>query len=143
MLFATSISHPNVVSRNCCLLAVFCCSAHHACPAASLSLCWPTCETPTSTHVTRISPAAVLFCCVQVTVFHISTITISQRSALARTWLADNSMTEGADEGQDDTTGDDQQAGDSSDSDSGSDSGGMPPDLLETWAVLVRGDAAS
>lgn len=77
--------------------------------------------------------------CVQVTCYHISTMTIQQRSALARSWLADGKATqEGAAQGG-------LEAGDaSSSSDTGIDDedgsstscDGCPPDLLETWLVL-------
>lgn len=68
-------------------------------------------------------------------------MTITQRSALARAWLADSKTAE-----EDEEPGEVQEVDNSSspgsddDTNSSSDGGG-PPDLLETWLILeVRSD---
>lgn len=80
-------------------------------------------------------------CCFapQVTCYHISTMTITQRSALARSCMDDNKTAEEGEEEQDaelmgNTTGSSPDS-DSDDNSSSSEDGG-PPDMLETWAIL-------
>jgi hypothetical protein len=83
-------------------------------------------------------------CCLalQVTCYHISTMTITQRSALARSWLADNKTAEEGEEPEDvelvgNTTGSSPDSDDDDNSSSSEDGG--PPDMLETWAILEVG----
>jgi hypothetical protein len=78
----------------------------------------------------------LLPCLAVVTTFHISTMTINQRSALAKSWLADSKTPEEPD--QEAAAGADAGSNAGSDNSSASDSSesGSPPDLLETWIIM-------
>jgi hypothetical protein len=67
--------------------------------------------------------------------YHISTMTISERSALARSWLGDSATPEGVGEGLDDA-GEDDKDGTNSDSASDSSDGAPPGQMLETWLIM-------
>lgn len=92
-----------------------------------------------------LGTAAILSCCpvlscpAVVTTFHISTMTINQRSALAKSWLADSKTPEEPDQEAAEAGADaasDADSDDSSASDSDSSESGSPPDLLETWIIM-------
>jgi hypothetical protein len=73
-----------------------------------------------------------------VTTFHISTMTINQRSALAKSWLADSKTPEEPGQEADAAAADAASDADDNSDGSGSDSSeaGSPPDLLETWIIM-------
>jgi hypothetical protein len=62
-------------------------------------------------------------------------MSISERSALAKSWLGDSATPEGVDEGLE-VSGEDDQDGTNSDSASDSSGGAPAGQMLETWLIM-------